>query len=159
MKGFALLTLKYLNNLSLPLNWGGKMEECIFCKIIKGEIPCSKIYEDEKAMAFLDIAPINKGHALVIPKEHHETFEELPDELSKYLIEIVKKISIAVKKATNADGYNIGMNVGKAAGQLVFHAHWHIMPRFNDDGLKTWPQKEYEGGEMDKFKEQIVKFL
>tara|TARA_Y100000310_G_scaffold316740_1_gene368847 strand:- start:4667 stop:5074 length:408 start_codon:yes stop_codon:yes gene_type:complete len=135
------------------------MTDCIFCKIIKGEIPCSKIYEDDKAFAFLDIAPVNKGHALVIPKEHHETFEDLPENLTNYLLGIVKKIGSAVKKGVNADGYNIGMNIGKAAGQLVFHAHWHIIPRFNDDGLKTWPQKEYDDKEMDKYKEQIVKFL
>ena len=135
------------------------MTDCIFCKIIKGEIPCSKIYEDDKAFAFLDIAPVNKGHALVIPKEHHETFEDLPDDLLEYLTNLVRKVSKSVKQGVNADGYNIGMNIGKAAGQLVFHAHWHIIPRFNDDGLKTWPQKEYKEGEMDKFKEQIVKFL
>tara|TARA_Y100000310_G_scaffold294809_1_gene325581 strand:- start:404 stop:811 length:408 start_codon:yes stop_codon:yes gene_type:complete len=135
------------------------MEACTFCKIIKGEIPCSKIYEDDKAFAFLDIAPVNKGHALVIPKEHYESFEDLPDDLLEYLIKLVRKVSKAVKKGTNADAYNIGMNVGKAAGQLVFHAHWHIIPRFNDDGLKTWPQKEYEDKEMDKFKEKIIRFL
>jgi len=135
------------------------MENCIFCKIIKGEIPSSKVYEDEKTLVFLDIAPINKGHALVIPKEHFETMEELPDELLEYLVGIVKKVSIAVKQATNADGYNIGMNNHKASGQLVPHAHFHVIPRFENDGLKSWPQKEYEEGDMDKIREEIVKFL
>ena len=135
------------------------MDDCIFCKIIAGEIPCSKIYEDENVLAFLDIGPVNKGHALVIPKEHHETITDLPDELLCELSVAVKKVSDAVMKGTGCDGVNVLMSNKKAAGQLVPHAHLHIIPRFEDDGLKHWPQGKYEDGEADKFKEKIASFL
>ena len=135
------------------------MEDCIFCKIIKGEIPSSKLYENEKVFAFLDITPVNKGHSLVIPKEHYETLMDMPDDILKEVSVIVKKISSAVKKAVNADGISIGMSNYKAAGQVVPHAHIHIMPRFEDDGLKFWPQSKYEEGEIDEYKEKIIKFL
>jgi len=135
------------------------MEDCIFCKIIKGELPCSKLYEDDKVFAFLDIAPVNKGHALVIPKEHYETLMDIPDDILKEVSVIVKKIAEAVKKAVNADGISIGQSNYKAAGQLVPHIHFHIMPRFEDDGLKLWPQGKYKEGEMDSYREKIVEAL
>ncbi len=135
------------------------MTDCIFCKIINNEIPSSKIYEDNKTLAFMDIMPVNKGHALVIPKEHHETLFDLPDDILKAVIMAVKKIGDAVKKAVNADGINIGVNNHKAAGQVVFHSHFHIIPRFNDDGLKTWPHKKYEDDEMPSYAEAIRKYL
>ena len=135
------------------------MTDCIFCKIIKGEIPSQKVYEDETVYAFLDIAPINKGHTLVIPKEHHEKFMETDDAVLADVVQKVKKIAKAVKDAVQADGINIGVNNDKAAGQLVFHTHFHIIPRFNNDGLKTWPNKEYKEGEMKDYKEKIRKEL
>ncbi len=135
------------------------MTDCIFCKIIKGEIPCSKIYENDKIMAFLDIMPVNKGHTLVVPKEHYETILDLPDDLLNELIVSTKKISKAVMKGVNADGFNIGVNTKEAAGQIIMHAHLHIIPRFSNDGLKSWPQSKYAEGEMDKVRESIVKFL
>lgn len=133
--------------------------DCIFCKIIKGEIPSSKIYEDSDVLAFLDLFPVHKGHALVIPKEHHETLLDVPDELLKKLIVAVKKVMAAVKKGVNADGISLSMSNYKAAGQVVPHAHFHIMPRYENDGLKLWPQGKYEEGEMEKTKQNIVKFL
>lgn len=135
------------------------MDECIFCKIIKGELPCSKLYENDKVFAFLDIGPVSKGHALVIPKEHHETILDTPDDILKEVSVIVKKVSAAVKKAVNADGISIGQSNYKAAGQVVPHIHFHIMPRFENDGLKLWPQGRYEEREMDSYKDKIVKFL
>ena len=133
--------------------------DCIFCKIIKGEIPSSKVYEDSNVLAFLDIGPVNKGHTLVIPKEHYETLFDVPDDLLKEVIVVVKKVSKAVKKGVEADGISLGMSNYKAAGQVVPHAHFHIMPRFSDDGLKLWPQGKYEEGEMDSYKEKIEAFL
>jgi len=132
------------------------MDDCIFCKIIKGELPCSKLYEDDKVFAFLDIAPVNKGHALVIPKEHNETLMDMQDDILKEVSVVVKRLSAAIKKAVNADGISVGMSNYKAAGQLVPHAHFHIMPRFEDDGLKLWPQGKYEEEEMDSYREKIV---
>jgi len=134
-------------------------EDCIFCKIIKGEIPCSKIYENEKVLAFLDIGPVNKGHTLVIPKQHHETLMDIPDDTLKQITIIVKKVCKAVKQGVNADGISLGMSNYKAAGQVVPHAHFHIMPRFENDGLKLWPQGKYEENEMNFYKEKIESFL
>ena len=131
--------------------------DCIFCKIVKGEIPSSKIYEDNDVLAFLDLFPVHKGHTLVIPKEHHETLLDVPDELLKKLIVAVKKIVSAVKKGVNADGISLSMSNYKAAGQVVPHAHFHIMPRYENDGLKLWPQGKYEEGEMEEIKEKIAK--
>ena len=135
------------------------MNDCIFCTIIKGEIPSEKVYEDEKTMAFLDIGPVNKGHTLVIPKEHHETLLDTPKELLKEVIVIVKKVSTAVKKGVSADGINIGVSNYKAAGQVVPHVHFHVIPRFEGDGFHHWPQGKYSQGEMESYKDKIVKFL
>lgn len=132
------------------------MNDCLFCKIIKGELPSSKVYENDKILAFLDISPVNKGHTLVIPKEHYENIYDIPEEILKEVIAAVKKISIAVKKGVNADGISIGQSNESSAGQVVHHIHFHIMPRFSDDGLKLWPQHSYEEGEIDKIKEKIV---
>ena len=123
------------------------MNECVFCKIIKREIPADKIYEDNNFFAFLDINPNNPGHTLVIPKNHYENIYSLPDEILCDIGPIVKKISIAVKKGVNADGINIIMNNDIAAGQIVPHAHFHVIPRFADDGLRHWPRKSYSNKE------------
>jgi len=135
------------------------MDECIFCKIIKGELPCSKVFEDEKFFAFLDIGPVNKGHTLVIPKKHYKNLFDMPEEELKGYMEAIQKVSKAVMKGVDADGVNINMNNESAAGQVVMHAHVHIIPRFNGDGLKLWPQGKYEEGEADKTREKIVNYL
>ena len=135
------------------------MEDCIFCKIVKGKIPCQKIYENEKVFAFLDIMPIHKGHTLVIPKEHHETLLDMPDDTLAELAKVAKKVSKAVKKATGADGFNIGQNNGAAAGQAVFHFHLHVIPRFNGDGLKNWPHTKVPDEDMKQIHEDIKNSL
>lgn len=136
------------------------MDDCVFCKIIKGEIPSNKVYEDDKFFAFLDIAPINYGHTLVIPKEHHRTLMDMPEDLLKEFFIVTRKIAKAVKEATNADGFNIGINNEKAAGQLVFHTHAHIIPRFSDDGLVHWGSKKYdENNKMEDFQNKIKEKL
>lgn len=136
------------------------MDNCIFCKIAKGEIPSAKIYEDEKYLAFLDIAPANKGHSLVIPKKHHETTLDMnAKELGK-LMEIVHKVGEAINKALKPDGYNVFINNKPAAGQIVPHAHFHIVPRYSNDGIKfDWPKQKYAEGEMDKLKAKITQNL
>ena len=131
------------------------MLDDIFLKIIAGEIPAHKVYEDEYTYAFLDATPNNPGHTLVIPKERYKDIYEIPEEVLSHVMNTVKKVAIAVKKATNADGINIGMNNEPAAGQLVFHAHIHVIPRFKDDGLKHWGKKEYKEGEAEKVAESI----
>ena len=135
------------------------MEDCIFCKIINGEIPCSKVYENDKVLAFLDISPVNKGHALVIPKEHYKDLLSLPDNVLAEVAKVGKKVAKAVMKATGADGFNLGQNNGKTAGQVVMHFHLHIIPRFEDDGLILWPQGKYEGKEEEEIAEKISSLL
>ncbi|MES2023391.1 MAG: HIT family protein [Patescibacteria group bacterium] len=136
------------------------MEECIFCKIIEGKIPSTKIYEDDKTLAFLDIAPVNIGHALVIPKTHYPNIYETPEEVMADMIKVAKKISLAIKDAVKADGINIAMNNNHAAGQLVFHSHIHVIPRFSNDGFEPWHGKRpYEDGEMKSISEKITSKL
>ncbi|MFA6301110.1 MAG: HIT family protein [Candidatus Paceibacterota bacterium] len=132
------------------------MENCIFCKIAKGEIPSTKIYEDNDFFAFLDIKPVNLGHALLIPKTHVKNLYEFPEELLSKIGPVIKKLAIAVKNGTSADGINIGMNNDKAAGQLVFHAHFHIIPRFKDDGHVHWRGKEHPADEAKNLAQKII---
>lgn len=135
------------------------MNDCIFCKIIKKQIPTDFIYENDKIVAFLDIMPVNPGHTLVVPKEHHTDLLDTPDETLNDMITRTKKIATAVIKAVKADGFNIGINTKKAAGQAVFHTHLHIIPRFTNDGLKHWPHKEINKEETRKIKENITSQL
>ncbi len=133
--------------------------ECIFCKIATGEIPANKVYEDEHVLAFLDIRPVNPGHTLVIPKDHFENIYTLPDETMARLGLAVKKVALAVKHGMDADGINLAMNNEAPAGQVIFHAHVHVIPRIAEDGLKLWPQKEYKEGEAESVAETIRKSL
>ena len=122
--------------------------ECIFCKLIAGDIPSQRVYEDDACIVFLDIAPVSKGHALVVPKAHHATLFDLPDDLGAALVPVFKRVGKAVMAATGAEGLNVCMNNYRVAGQLVDHAHVHLIPRFADDGLKFWPQGAYADNEM-----------
>jgi histidine triad (HIT) family protein len=124
------------------------MENCLFCKIIAGEIPAEKIYENEKTLAFLDINPVNPGHTLVIPKAHHENLVDTEDGLLCEIILAVKKLAPVIVKAVGAEGYNLGVNSGASAGQVIFHTHFHIIPRFSNDGFKHWRGQPYKEGEM-----------
>jgi histidine triad (HIT) family protein len=132
------------------------MEGCIFCKIAKGEIPSAKVYEDEFILAFLDISPANKGHTLIIPKEHFETLIDIPAGTLSKMMKIVRKVSKKVEKKLKAEGYTIMMSNREAGEQVVKHAHIHVMPRYKTDDFKfSWTHKKYEEGEMDKIKEKI----
>ncbi|MFH0978834.1 MAG: HIT family protein [Candidatus Woesearchaeota archaeon] len=135
------------------------MNDCIFCKIAKGEAPSSRVFENEHVVAFLDLFPVNKGHTLIIPKQHFETILDIPEPLLKELASVLKKISIAVKKSTQADGISVSQSNFRAAGQVVPHFHFHVIPRFSTDGLKHWPQQKYEGSEMQDYQKKIVSFL
>ena len=135
------------------------MDDCLFCKIIKGEIPSTKLYEDEDIYSFLDINPVSKGHTLVIPKRHCTTFLDVPDDLIPKLMRTVKKMAVAVTKAVKAGGFNLQLNNNRVAGQIIDHVHFHIVPRHEGDRLKHWEGKNYVKGEADKVKEKIVKFL
>ena len=130
--------------------------DCIFCKIVTGEIPSYKIYEDENVLAFLDITPINPGHTLVIPKKHYKNIIDTPDELLQGMALAVKKIAPAIIKAVKADAWNLGANNGAVAGQIVMHTHWHIMPRFTNDGHHLWYGKPYADGEIAEVAQRIT---
>ncbi|MBI5401042.1 MAG: HIT domain-containing protein [Candidatus Yonathbacteria bacterium] len=124
------------------------MTDCLFCKIIAGEITSTKVYEDDIALAFLDIHPVNIGHTLVIPKAHHTNLYDTPDATIAHMITVVKKLSIAVKSALSADGVNVEINNDPVAGQIIFHAHIHIIPRFEGDGFTHWHgARDYREGE------------
>ncbi len=127
----------------------------IFEKIVRGEIPAEKVYEDDSVLAFLDIKPINPGHTLVIPKIRYRNLLETPDDELEKLIIAIKKIANAVKDATRADGINIRFNNERAAGQDVFHTHAHIIPRFEGEGYHGWPQGSYTEREMREIGEKI----
>ena len=119
---------------------------CVFCAIAAGEIPSFKIYEDDRFLAYLDINPFSKGHALVIPKEHYPCLAETPDDVLAELIATVKKVAAKVCGALKSDGFNVVQNNGEAAGQTVKHIHFHIVPRYADDKVSFEGSK----GDMDE---------
>ncbi|MFH0846176.1 MAG: HIT family protein [Patescibacteria group bacterium] len=127
-----------------------KKEDCLFCKIVAGEIPCHKIYEDAKFLAFLDISPVNKGHTLIIPKKHSRNILEMNETLLGEMMVLVKKISNNIKTQLKADGINIMSNNEAEAGQIIFHTHIHIIPRFKEDGFHHWSGKAYTEGEIEE---------
>ncbi|MGT2846788.1 HIT family protein [Streptococcus massiliensis] len=109
------------------------MADCIFCKIIAGEIPSSKVYEDEHVLAFLDISQVTPGHTLVIPKEHYRTILDMNAESASHLFAKVPEIANKIMRATGAKGMNIMNNTEEIAGQSVFHTHVHLAPRYSTD--------------------------
>ena len=132
------------------------MRDTLFTKIIKGEIPCHKVYEDDKVLAFLDIGPLSKGHTLVIPKEAAATLDELSDESAAALGRVLPRLCRAVRKATGATAYNVIQNNGMAAHQAVFHVHFHIIPKTGSTGLGiTWPAGRLEPEEGKALAERI----
>lgn len=132
------------------------MSDCIFCKIVKGEMPSEKVYEDDNVIAFMDISPANKGHTLIIPKEHYETILELPQDLMQKVAACSKKVAQGVVESTGAEGFNLLVNNKKIAGQLVDHVHFHIIPRFENDGIDmTFPHKKYGETEIGEYAQKI----
>ena len=110
--------------------------DCVFCAIAAGEIPCFKVYEDELALAYLDINPFSEGHTLVIPKAHTTGLLDTPEETLAALLARVKKVAAHIKTALGCDGFHILQNNGAAAGQTVGHIHFHIVPRRNGDPIE-----------------------
>ena len=109
------------------------MDDCIFCKIIAGEIPCFKLLETDKVISFLDINPVNPGHALIVPKRHTATFLDLRQDELHVIGFILKRVAAAVVEATQSEAFNILQNNGPVAGQVVDHVHFHVIPRKADD--------------------------
>lgn len=121
------------------------MKDCIFCRIVQGALPCTKVYEDDAVLAFMDIGPIIKGHVLVIPKEHYATLPDVPAALVARVMAVVQKVAAAQMSALSADGVNVHQSNGACAGQVVPHVHFHVIPRFTDDGHRwNWAATSYE---------------
>ena len=130
--------------------------QCEFCKIIRGESSAEIIYQNPNAISILDIKPIHFGHALVIPKTHCENLIEVPDEELLDLIKATKVVSRAIVASLAPEGFNIFSNNGKAAGQSVFHFHFHITPRYNDDDIKfVLKLKNYSENQMSEYAERL----
>ena len=137
-----------------------KSEDCIFCRIASNQIPSIKIYEDEDVFAFLDIGPVSDGHTLIIPKAHYGKLHECPADILSCLSGCLATIAKAVVDAVQADGYNILCNNGRAAGQIVEHLHFHIIPRKGGDSVfNRWPAYEYEQGKAEEIAARIRKIL
>lgn len=135
------------------------MQDCIFCKIVAGEIPSHKVYEDDSVLAFLDINPVNPGHTMVIPKEHCKDLLSTPPDIAGKLVVAAQHIAPAVMKAAGTNAFHLDINNGEGAGQAVFHAHFHIQPRSKDDGLTLWPGTSADQEELKKMADDIKKHL
>jgi len=134
--------------------------DCIFCKIVAGQIPSVKIYEDDDVLAFLDIGPLSDGHTLLIPKKLYAKIHECPAELMAKVGAVLPKVAGAVFGAMGSEGYNVLCNNGRASGQLVEHIHFHIIPRNTGDGVFTqWPAKKYPAGKVEQIAEKIISKL
>ncbi|MCD7716734.1 MAG: HIT family protein [Lachnospiraceae bacterium] len=131
-------------------------ENCIFCKIARGDIPSATLYEDEEFRVILDLGPASKGHALILPKKHAANLFELPDETAAKALVVAKRIAGQLKGGLHADGLNLVQNNGAAAGQTVEHFHIHLIPRYQDDTVNV----KWQPGELsDADKEEILKLF
>ena len=120
------------------------MNDCVFCEIANGALPCAKVWEDGDLLAFMDIGPIVKGHVLIVPKTHYESIEGIPDRLWEKLCLLAKRVAEAQRKTLGAEGVNLMQNNGTVAGQEVPHLHLHVIPRFSGDGHRwNWNPKSY----------------
>lgn len=135
------------------------MNDCLFCNIVAGEIPSTKVYDNDHIVAFLDINPVNPGHTLIVTKKHFADMRDTPDEVLAHVAVATKKIAQAVCEGLGYPAYNIEVNTGKEAGQIIMHTHWHVVPRLSTDGLRHWPGKKYADGQAQAVAEKIIKAL
>jgi len=136
------------------------VSDCVFCKIIRNELPAEVLYEDDHVLAILDINPIHYGHSLVIPKIHCEDFLGLPESAYGSVMTAAKKVTQALVRGLNLEGYNLFTNNGRIAGQSVFHFHLHITPRYADDNIQfILKLKRYEDGHLATTADTIRRYL
>lgn len=136
------------------------IQECIFCRIIAGQIPCTKVYENDHLLAFLDVSPVSDGHTLVVPKNHTPRVDQTDSKAMAALAEVLPKLAGAIQKAAGAEGYNILCNNGSTAGQVVEHVHVHIIPRKRNDGVfNQWPSFQYPEGKAASIAKKIIQNL
>ena len=130
--------------------------ECIFCRIIAGEIPSQKILETPDAVAFLDVGPLADGHTLLVPRRHYVTLAEIPSDEFCRIVEPLPRLAAAIEAVTGAKGYNVLQNNGRVAGQVVDHVHFHLIPRAAGDGLGyRWNAGCYPEGRAGELRERI----
>lgn len=136
------------------------MTDCIFCKIVSGQIPCTKVFENDAVLAFLDIAPAAEGHTLVIPKQHTERVDAADANTLIEIAKVLPAIAAAVQQAAGAEGYNVLCNNGAASGQVVPHVHFHIIPRKTHDGvIKAWKPLQVSAERVGQMAEKITRNL
>jgi Diadenosine tetraphosphate (Ap4A) hydrolase and other HIT family hydrolases len=132
-------------------------ENCVFCKIAKGDIPSKVLYEDDEFKVILDLGPATKGHALILPKNHYRNLYEIPDEAAGKVMLLAKKMALHMTEKLNCDGFNLVQNNGEAAGQTVFHFHMHLIPRYTEDGQTLgWKPLEFTQEELDGIRDIIL---
>ncbi len=133
------------------------MSECVFCQIAAGKLPANKVYEDEHAIAFMDINPVAVGHTLVIPKAHHMNIFEMPPELLGHVMAAAKKVASAIMEGLKPEGLIVLQLNGAAAGQVVMHYHVHLIPRSTGDGVRliNWEVKGASAEELAELAEKI----
>jgi histidine triad (HIT) family protein len=129
---------------------------CLFCDIINGTQKAHKILDSSNFIAILDIFPVNKGHILLIPKIHIESIEKLPIEQSEELLHLIQQITRIQRDILSAQGINVIANNGVVAGQKIFHAHIHLIPRYKNDGLESWPGKAAEETELTHLATKLI---
>lgn len=135
---------------------GASADSCLFCKIVKGEIPSKKVYDDKDVVAFLDINPTNPGHTLVVPKKHADDLTKSSDDDIAKAMHVVRKITASLKEKMNAIGVNVLQNNGKAAGQIVAHTHFHIIPRYaNDMVVISYPRQQIPEAAMEEIRKKL----
>ena len=133
------------------------MSDCIFCKIANGEIPSNTIYENEDFRVILDNGPATKGHALVLPKKHYADLFEIPEDVLAGAAKVAKKVAGTMKEKLSCDGLNLVQNNGEAAGQTVFHFHFHLIPRYENDGQHIlWKPTSPSAEELVEVKNTII---
>lgn len=152
---FLCKKLKKKNRKRLENESGLMVDDCLFCKIVRGEVPSYTLYEDANVKVFLDIFPVSKGHCLLIPKKHYEQIMDIPEEEMGFLKKL-PEISRKLKAITGATGLNIFQNNGKDAGQIIDHIHFHVITRFPNDGILKLPEQS----ELDEIeaKDIVEKF-
>lgn len=134
-----------------------KQDNCIFCKIIAGEIPSHTLYEDEQFKVILDVGPATKGHALILPKEHYANLYEIPEEVAMDVMKLAKKMVKIMTEKLGCDGFNLVQNNGEVAGQTVFHFHMHLIPRYKNDGeILKYNVKSFSQEELAEIRAQIT---
>jgi len=136
------------------------MADCIFCKIIAGEIPSNTIYEDDEFKVFLDVNPASKGHALIVPKVHYANLYDIDEEVAGRVMKLAKKLAIRMTKVLGCDGFNILQNNNEAAGQTVFHFHVHLIPRYENTktnkDILVWNHEAFTPEEFAEIRDALA---